>query len=45
MAAREGHHDVLQMLLSKNADPNIGNEVSIINNEVYTDSLLHVLFT
>ena len=45
MAAREGHDDVVRILLSKNADPNIVDEVSIINNEVYTDSLLHVLFT
>ena len=45
MAAGEGHDDVVRILLSKNADPNIGDEVSIINNEVYTDSLLHVLFT
>ena len=45
MAAEEGHDDVVRILLSKNADPNIGDRVSIINNEVYTDSLLHVLFT
>ena len=45
MAAEEGHDDVVRILLSKNADPNIGDYVSIINNEVYTDSLLHVLFT
>ena len=35
---------MVQMLLSKNTDPNIGDIVSIINNEVYTDSLLHLLF-
>ena len=45
MAAEAGHDDVVRILLSKNADPNIGDRVSIINNEVYTDSLLHVLFT
>ena len=45
MAAEEGHDDVVRILLSKNADPNIVDIVSIINNEVYTDSLLHVLFT
>ena len=45
MAAGAGHDDVVRILLSKNADPNIGDRVSIINNEVYTDSLLHVLFT
>ena len=36
---------MVRILLSKNADPNIRERVSIINNEVYTDSLLHVLFT
>ena len=36
---------MVRILLSKNADPNIGDQVSIINNEVYTDSLLHILFT
>ena len=36
---------MVRILLSKNADPNIVDKVSIINNEVYTDSLLHVLFT
>ena len=35
MAASNEHHAIVTLLLSKGGDPNIGNNVSIINIKMY----------